>query len=101
MWLYVSEHEKFNDFGNEQALIWHERNIPFAVWGPESTRSLSLKYYPSEVSLAVGCTRFIRIVSSLYVYFIKDIGQCVIISLSSLLLISYFLLSHAFDMLIS
>ncbi|XP_040996670.1 cleft lip and palate transmembrane protein 1 homolog [Juglans microcarpa x Juglans regia] len=48
MWLYVSEHEKFNDFGNEQALIWHERNIPFAVWGLESTRSLSLKYYPSE-----------------------------------------------------
>ncbi|KAF5469667.1 hypothetical protein F2P56_013722 [Juglans regia] len=48
MWLYVSEHEKFNDFGNEQALIWHERNIPYAVWGPESTRSLSLKYYPSE-----------------------------------------------------
>ncbi|KAG2668555.1 hypothetical protein I3843_15G160500 [Carya illinoinensis] len=48
MWLYVSEHEKFSDFGNEQALIWHERNIPYAVWGPESTRSLSLKYYPSE-----------------------------------------------------
>ncbi|KAE8126176.1 hypothetical protein FH972_020919 [Carpinus fangiana] len=48
MWLYVSEHEKFNDFGNEHALIWQESNIPYAVWGPESTRSLSLKYYPSE-----------------------------------------------------
>ncbi|XP_042950350.1 uncharacterized protein LOC122282466 [Carya illinoinensis] len=48
MWLYVYEHEKFNEFGNEQALIWHERNIPYAVWGPESTRSLTLKYYPSE-----------------------------------------------------
>lgn len=49
MWFYVSEHEKFNDFGNEDALIWHESNIPYAVWGPESTRTLSLKYYPSEV----------------------------------------------------
>lgn len=48
MWLYVSEHEKFNDFGNEHALIWQESNIPYAVWGPESTRSLSTKYYPSE-----------------------------------------------------
>lgn len=51
MWLYVSEHERFNDFGNEGALIWHESNIPYAVWGPESTRSISLKYYPSQVSL--------------------------------------------------
>lgn len=57
MWLYVSEQEKFNDFGNEAALFWHESNIPYAVWGPESTRSLSLKYYPSEVSLA-GTTIF-------------------------------------------
>ncbi|XP_048327517.1 uncharacterized protein LOC107415755 [Ziziphus jujuba] len=48
MWLYLSESEKFNDFGNEGALVWHETNIPYAVWGPESTRSLSLKYYPSE-----------------------------------------------------
>ena len=95
MWLYVYEHEKFNEFGNEQALIWHERNISNAVWG------LTLKYYPSDVSLAVGYTRFIRIVFSLYVYIIKDIGKCVIISLFLLLLISYFLLSHAFDKLIS
>ncbi|XP_054806037.1 uncharacterized protein LOC129308731 [Prosopis cineraria] len=48
MWLYLSEHEKFNDFGSESALVWHETNIPYAVWGPESTRSLSLKYRPSE-----------------------------------------------------
>ncbi|PSR88075.1 Cleft lip and palate transmembrane protein [Actinidia chinensis var. chinensis] len=48
MWFYLSEHEKFNDFGNEGALVWHETNIPYAVWGPESTRSLSFKYYPSE-----------------------------------------------------
>jgi hypothetical protein len=48
MWFYLSESEKFNDFGNEDALVWHETNIPYAVWGPESTRSLSLKYHPSE-----------------------------------------------------
>ncbi|KAF3444206.1 hypothetical protein FNV43_RR13896 [Rhamnella rubrinervis] len=48
MWFYVSESEKFNDFGNEDALLWHETNIPYAVWGSESTRSRSLKYYPSE-----------------------------------------------------
>ncbi|KDP24214.1 hypothetical protein JCGZ_25871 [Jatropha curcas] len=48
MWFYLSEQEKFNDFSNEAALIWHETSIPYAVWGPESTRSLSLKYYPSE-----------------------------------------------------
>ncbi|KAI9114334.1 hypothetical protein K1719_014562 [Acacia pycnantha] len=48
MWLYLSEHEKFNDFGSESALVWHETNIPYAVWGPESTRTLSLKHHPSE-----------------------------------------------------
>ncbi|CAM8906567.1 unnamed protein product [Rhodiola kirilowii] len=48
MWFYVSDNEKFNDFGNENALIWHETNIPYAVWKPESTRTLSTKYYPSE-----------------------------------------------------
>ncbi|KAB5561146.1 hypothetical protein DKX38_006103 [Salix brachista] len=48
MWFYLSEQERFNDFNNEGALIWHETNIPYAIWGPESTRSLSLKYYPSE-----------------------------------------------------
>ncbi|KAH7681429.1 Cleft lip and palate transmembrane 1 protein [Dioscorea alata] len=48
MWLYVSEHEKFNDFGNEDALVWHETNVPYAVWGPAGTRTHSLKYFPSE-----------------------------------------------------
>lgn len=48
MWLYISEQEKFDDFGNETALIWHETNIPYAVWGPESLRSLSLEYVPTE-----------------------------------------------------
>ena len=49
MWVYLSEFEKFNDFGNEAALVWHETNIPYAVWGPDGSRSLSLTYYPSEV----------------------------------------------------
>ncbi|CAA2979550.1 cleft lip and palate transmembrane 1 homolog [Olea europaea subsp. europaea] len=48
MWLYLSEQEHFNDFGSEGSLFWHETNIPYAVWGPDSTRSISLKYYPSE-----------------------------------------------------
>ncbi|XP_008786461.2 cleft lip and palate transmembrane protein 1 homolog [Phoenix dactylifera] len=48
MWLYLSEQEKFNDFGNDDALVWHEANVPYAVWGPGSTRSHSMKYYPSE-----------------------------------------------------
>ncbi|XP_010547702.1 PREDICTED: cleft lip and palate transmembrane protein 1 homolog [Tarenaya hassleriana] len=48
MWLYLSQGAKFNDFGNEGALVWHETNIPYAVWKPESTRTLSLKYHPSE-----------------------------------------------------
>lgn len=49
MWLYLSENEKFNDFGSESSLVWHETNIPYAVWGPESTRTLTLDYTPSEV----------------------------------------------------
>ncbi|KAL2347127.1 hypothetical protein Fmac_001127 [Flemingia macrophylla] len=48
MWLYLSEREKFNDFGSESSLVWHETNIPYAVWSPESTRTLTLKYHPSE-----------------------------------------------------
>lgn len=72
MWLYLSEKEKFNDFGNESALIWHETNIPYAVWGPTSSRSLSLKYTPSEVLLLDICrltlksTIFKMEVSSVY-----------------------------------
>ncbi|KAL5714677.1 hypothetical protein ACHQM5_016606 [Ranunculus cassubicifolius] len=48
MWLYVSEHQKFTDFANEEALIWHETNIPYADYGPGSTRSLSIDYHLSE-----------------------------------------------------
>uniref|UniRef100_J3LY60 Transmembrane CLPTM1 family protein n=2 Tax=Oryza brachyantha TaxID=4533 RepID=J3LY60_ORYBR len=48
MWMYLSENEKFNDFSNEDALVWHEANIPYAVWGPTSTRTRTLTFYPSE-----------------------------------------------------
>ncbi|XP_042494102.1 cleft lip and palate transmembrane protein 1 homolog [Macadamia integrifolia] len=48
MWLYLSEHEKFNDFSNEGALIWHEANIPYASWGPDGAKSHFMKYVPSE-----------------------------------------------------
>ncbi|KAJ1696427.1 hypothetical protein LUZ63_004939 [Rhynchospora breviuscula] len=48
MWLYLTEKDKFNDFSNEDALYWHETNIPYGVWGPTSTRKRTLTYYPSE-----------------------------------------------------
>ncbi|PKU70824.1 cleft lip and palate transmembrane protein 1 homolog [Dendrobium catenatum] len=48
MWLYLSDQQIFNDFGNDGALLWHETNIPYAVWGQGSSRSLSLQYTPSE-----------------------------------------------------
>ncbi|KAL7144233.1 hypothetical protein ABFS83_08G245500 [Erythranthe nasuta] len=48
MWLYLSEHENFSEFGDERALVWQETNIPYAVWTAESSRTLSLKYHPSE-----------------------------------------------------
>ncbi|XP_075483406.1 uncharacterized protein LOC142523482 [Primulina tabacum] len=48
MWLYLSAEEKFNDFGSEGSLIWHETNVPYAVWSAESVRTVSLKYHPSE-----------------------------------------------------
>ncbi|KAL5075034.1 hypothetical protein RYX36_014018 [Vicia faba] len=50
MWLYLTENEKFNEFGSETALAWHETNIPYAVWVPESTRTLTLNF-PSTESL--------------------------------------------------
>ncbi|URE10157.1 Cleft lip and palate transmembrane protein 1 [Musa troglodytarum] len=54
MLVYPSENEKFKDFGDEYVLGWHESNIPYAVWGLSSTRSLSLKYYPSEAVKHIG-----------------------------------------------
>lgn len=49
MWLYISEQEVFTDFGNEKALAWHETNIPYAIWGPESVRFHHVIYDPTEV----------------------------------------------------
>ncbi|KAL6340619.1 hypothetical protein AAG906_010527 [Vitis piasezkii] len=48
MRVYISEQEKFSDFNSEGVFIWHETNIPYAVWGPQGTRSFPLKHYLSE-----------------------------------------------------
>jgi len=45
--VYVSEKSEFT-FGNDEALVWHETNIPYAVWTPDSVRHKSFTYYPSE-----------------------------------------------------
>lgn len=49
MWVYISEQEVFTDFGNEKALAWHETNIPYAIWGPESVRFHHVIYDPTEI----------------------------------------------------
>ena len=48
MRVHLSKQERSSNFNSESALIWHETNIPHAVWGPQSPRSFSLKHYPSE-----------------------------------------------------
>lgn len=48
MWFYLSDKETFHDFANESALVWHETNIPYAVWTPDSSRTRSFTYSPSE-----------------------------------------------------
>lgn len=48
LWVYVSEKSEFTSFGNDEALVWHETNIPYAVWTPDSVRHKSFTYYPSE-----------------------------------------------------
>ncbi|CAM6007410.1 unnamed protein product [Sphagnum balticum] len=48
VWLYISEAPKFTDFGNEAALVWHETNVPYAVWTPNSVRHKHFVYHPSE-----------------------------------------------------
>lgn len=63
MWVYLTENDKFNEFGNESALVWHETNILYAEWGPENTRTLTLNYPPTEVRLS-------EIVTATYVWFI-------------------------------
>ncbi|KAH9571576.1 hypothetical protein CY35_02G100600 [Sphagnum magellanicum] len=48
VWLYISEAPKFTDFGNEAALVWHETNVPYAVWTPNSVRRKHYVYHTSE-----------------------------------------------------
>eukprot|EP00249_Psilotum_nudum_P023305 c28823_g2_i1 orf=744-2882(-) len=49
MWLYITEDRSFSDFANEETLVWHESNIPYAVWGPASVRYHHLAYNPNVV----------------------------------------------------
>ncbi|KAI5070624.1 hypothetical protein GOP47_0014967 [Adiantum capillus-veneris] len=49
MWLYLSGEQSFTDFVNDKALVWHEANIPYATWGPQSVRHHHLVYDPSEI----------------------------------------------------
>lgn len=55
----MSETPVFSDFGNENALIWHETNVPYAVWTPESVRSKSFVYKLSEVIVNVKIDVFL------------------------------------------
>lgn len=71
MWFYLTENEKFNDFGRESALVWHETNIPYAVWGPESTRTLTLNYHPTEVSPS----EIVTAPYGLFKMFVEDLGN--------------------------
>ncbi|KAH9574350.1 hypothetical protein CY35_01G052500 [Sphagnum magellanicum] len=48
IWLYISEDASFTDFDNEAALVWHETNVPYAVWTPNSVRHKQFVYHPSE-----------------------------------------------------
>lgn len=54
-WMYMSETPVFSDFGNENSLVWHETNVPYAVWTPESVRRKSFVYKLSEVIVDVKC----------------------------------------------
>ncbi|KAG6542059.1 hypothetical protein Mapa_016523 [Marchantia paleacea] len=47
-WMYTSESREFKDFSNEEALIWHETKVPYAVWTPGSTRRRNYTFTPSE-----------------------------------------------------
>lgn len=58
-WLYMSETPVFSDFGNEDALVWHETNVPYAVWTPESVRHKSFVYKLSEVIVNVKTEVFL------------------------------------------
>jgi hypothetical protein len=61
LWVYVSEESQFTNFGNEKALIWHETNIPYAVWTPDSVRHKKFTYRPSEAVQHNGTLAFLLI----------------------------------------
>jgi hypothetical protein len=48
LWVYLSEESVFTDFANDEALVWHETSIPYAVWTPDSTRRTNLTYHLSK-----------------------------------------------------
>lgn len=48
LWVYLSEEPVFTDFANDEALVWHETSIPYAVWTPDSTRRTNLSYHLTE-----------------------------------------------------
>lgn len=48
LWVYISEESQFTAFGDNAALKWHETNIPYAVWTPDSVRHKNFTYHPSE-----------------------------------------------------
>lgn len=47
--MYISEKENFQQFEDENSLVWYESEIKYAVKGPSGERSLSIDYKPSEV----------------------------------------------------
>ncbi len=49
LFVYASEDEKFEDFNNTDALIWHEKDIYFD-WRPENERHKDIIIKPSQVS---------------------------------------------------
>ena len=69
--MYISGDKSFNDFGNEKALVWHETNIPYAIWSPEGSRSHRILYDPSEV--LVSYLLFVCI------YFTTIVALCMIV----------------------
>ncbi|KAG0486953.1 hypothetical protein HPP92_009048 [Vanilla planifolia] len=51
IWLYLPNSKSSMIFGNDRGFfVGVGIHIPYADWGPSSTRSLSLKYIPTELS---------------------------------------------------
>jgi hypothetical protein len=53
LYVYLSESEKFNDFGNPEALIWSEKGLVYGDWSSGSdgdgTRVHNIEFETSEV----------------------------------------------------